>query len=77
MTKCLRQFCVQLGNFATETLQLLRETLREHSLSRTAVYECDSRFKGSLESVEDERSGGTNRDQRGESLETYIDEALL
>jgi hypothetical protein len=41
---CIK-FYVKLGKFATETLEMLRETFGEHSLSRTAVFEWHSRFK--------------------------------
>jgi hypothetical protein len=33
------QFRVKLGKSATETLQMLGEGFRQHSLSRTAVFE--------------------------------------
>jgi hypothetical protein len=36
---------VKLGKSATETLEMLREAFREHSLSWTAVFEWHSRFK--------------------------------
>jgi hypothetical protein len=39
------KFCVKLGKSATETLEILRETFGEHSLSRTAISEWHSRFK--------------------------------
>jgi CRISPR/Cas system-associated protein Cas10 (large subunit of type III CRISPR-Cas system) len=32
------KFCVKLGKSATETLEMLRESFREHSLSRTGSY---------------------------------------
>jgi hypothetical protein len=39
------KFCVELGKSPTETIQMLREAFGEYSLSRTAVFEWDSRFK--------------------------------
>jgi hypothetical protein len=42
------------GKSATETLEMLRESFREHSLSRTAVFEWHSRFKAGRLSVEDD-----------------------
>jgi hypothetical protein len=54
---CIR-FCVKLGKFATETLEMLREAFGEHSLSRTAVFEWHSRFKADRVSVEDDESSG-------------------
>jgi hypothetical protein len=35
---CIK-FCVKLGKFATETLDMLREAFGEHSLSWIAVFE--------------------------------------
>jgi hypothetical protein len=35
---CIK-FCVKLGKFAIETLEMLREAFGELSLSRTAVFE--------------------------------------
>jgi hypothetical protein len=35
---CIK-FCVKLGKSATETLEMLRETFGENSLSRIAVLE--------------------------------------
>jgi hypothetical protein len=54
---CIK-FCLKLGESATETLETLREALGEHTLSRTAVFEWNSRFKAGRISVEnDERTG--------------------
>jgi hypothetical protein len=41
---CIK-FCVNLGKSITETLKMLHETLGEHSLSQTVVFEWHSRFK--------------------------------
>jgi hypothetical protein len=46
------KFCVKLDKSATETLEMLREAFREHSLSRTAVFEWHSCFKDGQVSVE-------------------------
>jgi hypothetical protein len=35
---CIK-FCMKLGKSATETPEMLREAFREHSLSRTAVFQ--------------------------------------
>jgi hypothetical protein len=54
---CIK-FSVKLGKSATETLEMLRGAFGEHSLSRTAVFECHSRFKAGRVSFEvDERTG--------------------
>jgi hypothetical protein len=39
---CIK-FWVKLGKSATKPLEMLREAFAEHSLSRTAVFECHSR----------------------------------
>jgi hypothetical protein len=54
---CIK-FCVKLGKSATETLEMFREALGEHSLSRTAVFECHSSFKTGRFSVEDDEHSG-------------------
>jgi hypothetical protein len=41
---CIK-FCVKLGKSTTETLEMLRESFGEHSLSQTVVSEWNSRFK--------------------------------
>jgi hypothetical protein len=41
-----------------ETLAVLREAFGEHSLSRTAVFEWDSRFIAGRVSVEDDKRSG-------------------
>jgi hypothetical protein len=54
---CIK-FCVKLGKSAIETLEMLHGAFGEHSLSRRAVFEWNSRFKAGRVSVEDhERSG--------------------
>jgi hypothetical protein len=66
---CIK-FCVKLCKSATETLEMLRETFGEHSLSRTAVFDRHSRFKDGRLSVEDdERSGPSNTSKTTENVE--------
>jgi hypothetical protein len=54
---CIK-FCVKLGKFATETLEMLQEAFREHSLSQTAIFEWHSCFKAGSVSVEDDKCSG-------------------
>jgi hypothetical protein len=54
---CIK-FCVKLGKFSTENLEMLRETFGEHTSSRTAVFEWHSRFKACQVSVEDDECSG-------------------
>jgi hypothetical protein len=54
---CIK-FCVKLGRFATETLEMLREVFGEHSLSWTEDFEWYSRFKVSRVSVENDKRLG-------------------
>jgi transposase len=54
---CIK-FCVKLSKSTTETLEMLCEAFREHSLSRAAVYEWHSRFKAGWVSVEDDECSG-------------------
>jgi hypothetical protein len=54
----------------TETLEMLREAFREHYLSRTAVFEWHSCFKGGRVSVDDdERSGRPSTSKTTEQFE--------
>jgi hypothetical protein len=46
--------CVKLGKSTTKPLEMLCEAFREHSLSRTAVFEWHSHFKAGQVSVEDD-----------------------
>jgi hypothetical protein len=48
---------------------MLREAFGEHSLSRTAVFEWNSRFKACRVSVEDERSGRPSTIRTTENVE--------
>jgi hypothetical protein len=50
---CIK-FCVKLGKYATETLEMLHEAFGEHCLSRTAVFEWHSCLKAGQVSVEDD-----------------------
>jgi hypothetical protein len=38
------KFCVNLSKSTNKTLEMLREAFGDHSLSPTAVFECDSHF---------------------------------
>jgi hypothetical protein len=49
---------VKLGRSAIETLEMLHEAFGEHSLSRAAVFEWQSRFKAGRVSVEDDKCTG-------------------
>jgi hypothetical protein len=40
---CIK-FCMKLSKSATETVEMLRESFGEHSLSWSAVFEWHSRF---------------------------------
>jgi hypothetical protein len=60
---CIK-FTVKLSKSATETLEMLREAFREHSLSQTAVSKWHSRFKDCRVSVgDDKRSEKTKHQQ--------------
>jgi hypothetical protein len=48
-------FCAKFGKSTTETREMHREAFEEHSLSRTAVFEWNSRFKSGRVSVEDDK----------------------
>jgi hypothetical protein len=66
---CIK-FCVKLGKSATNTLKMLHEAFREHSLSRTAVSEWHSCFWAGRVSVEDdERSGRPSTSKTTENVE--------
>jgi hypothetical protein len=65
------KFCLKFGKFATETLEMLCEAFREHSSSRTAVFEWCSHFKASRVSVEDNgRSGRPSTRKTTENVGT-------
>jgi hypothetical protein len=53
---CIK-FCVRLGKYATETLEMLHEAFGEYSLSRRAVFEWHSRSNAGQVPVEDGHSG--------------------
>jgi hypothetical protein len=42
---CIK-FCVKLGKSATKSLEMLRESFGEHSLSQTAVFKMAFTFQG-------------------------------
>jgi hypothetical protein len=67
---CIK-FCVKLGKYAAEILEMLHEAFGEQCLSRTMVSECHSRFKASRVSVEDdERLGQPSISKTTENVET-------
>ncbi|PNF24888.1 hypothetical protein B7P43_G10165 [Cryptotermes secundus] len=73
---CIK-FCLKLGKSATETLKMPREAFREHSISRTAVFDWHSRFKAGRVSAEDyERSGRPNTSKTMERVKK-IDNGFL
>jgi hypothetical protein len=47
---------MKLGKSATDALEMFHESFGEHSLSQTAVFEWQSRFKAVQVSFEDECS---------------------
>jgi hypothetical protein len=49
---------VKLGKSVTETVEMLHKDFGEHSLSRTAVFECHSRFMAGQVSVEGDKHSG-------------------
>jgi hypothetical protein len=63
---------VKSGKSATETLEMLRETFGEYSLSWTAVFEWHSHFKTGQMSVEgDEYSWRPNTSKTTENVEKF------
>jgi hypothetical protein len=52
------KFCVKFGKSTAKTLEMLCEAFREHSLSRTAVFEWHSYFKAGQVLVEDDEVQG-------------------
>jgi hypothetical protein len=61
---------VNLGKSATQTLEILREALREYSLSWTEVFQWHSRFKaGQVTAEDDERSGRPSTSKTAENVE--------
>jgi hypothetical protein len=54
---CIK-FCVKLSKSATETLEMLRETFGDHSLSWTAVFDWHLCFKAGRVSTEDDKHSG-------------------
>jgi hypothetical protein len=69
---CIK-FCVKLGKSTTETPELLSEAFREHSLSRTEVFEWHSCVKAGQVSVEvGERSGRPSTNKMTENVEKNL-----
>jgi hypothetical protein len=54
---CIK-FCMKLGKSTTKTLEMLREAVGEHSVSRTAIFKWHSHFKANRVSVEDYECSG-------------------
>jgi hypothetical protein len=52
------RFCMKLSKSTAKTLGMLCETLGEHSISRTVVFEWHSYFKAGQVSVEDDKVQG-------------------
>jgi hypothetical protein len=68
---CIK-FCVKLSKSAAETLEMLCESFRQHSLSQTAVFQWHSRFKACGVSVEDdEHSGQPNTSRTTGNVEHF------
>jgi hypothetical protein len=64
------KFCVKLSKSAIKTLETLREAFGEHSLSRTAVFEWNPRFKACRVSVgNDEHSRRPSTSKTTENFE--------
>jgi hypothetical protein len=73
---CIK-FCVKLGKYTSETLEMFREELREHSLSWTAVFEWNAHFKAGRVSVEDdERSGLPSTSKMTENVEKFENSSM-
>jgi hypothetical protein len=66
---CIK-FCAKLFKTATETLEMFHEAFGEHSLSRTAVFNLNSRFKaGRVSDEEDKCSGRPSTSKTTENVE--------
>jgi hypothetical protein len=66
---CIK-FCMKLGKSSIETLEMLREAFREHSLSQTVVFEWHSHFKdGRVSDKDDKRSGRPSTSKTTENAE--------
>jgi hypothetical protein len=69
---CIK-FCVKLSKSTTETLEMLCEAFREHSLSWTAVFEWHSRIKAGRVLVEDDEcSGRSSPSEMTENIEKIL-----
>jgi hypothetical protein len=60
---------MKLGKSTTETLEMLCEAFREHSLSWTVVFKWHKRFRASQMWVEDEHSGWPSTSRMTENVE--------
>jgi transposase len=61
---------MKLSKSTTKTFEMLREAFREHSLSRTVVFEWHSRFKaGRVSAEDDKRSGRPSTSKTAENVE--------
>ena len=67
---CAIKFCVQLGESATVTYEMLHRAYGEHSLSRAQVFRWQKSFLEGLETVEDEpRAGRTSTSKTDDIVE--------
>jgi hypothetical protein len=64
---------VKLSKSTTKTLEMLRKTFGEHSLSRTAIFEWHSHFKaGRMSAEDDKRSGRPTTSKTAENVEKNL-----
>jgi hypothetical protein len=64
------EFCVQVGNTASETLALLALAYGEYAVKKLSVFEWYGRFKEGPEDVEDDPRSGQTNTQRTDAVWT-------